>query len=290
MTDENREVTFIYGETPPRPVPFVYPEGDVLVAEKTIVIDGHQATLWACATDKPIKSGFSASRQIRRHGILIRGKRAAYEVSTGLKLRSNSAMTQVFGELRVDDIEAIQRAQDKDPEQIDEAQLIYKADRSGLNEDHPLVRAIYEFLDTTFSPLVATLETKGAKRNVSPDLRRQLSVITRLINQAVAPADPGSSHTPGGHKEERPGPAVGTQASRAARRASTPRRLRRHRVRLQSAPAVGWADPEHQDLARHRGNPAWHGDLGCTRGSRLGTPLGALASRRARAVGGHNDR
>ena len=43
------------------------------------------------------------------------------------------------------------------------AQLIYKADRSGLNPDHPLVETIYAFIDEKLGPLLAGLETKRGR-------------------------------------------------------------------------------------------------------------------------------
>jgi hypothetical protein len=182
LQDPNRSIQFIYGESDGRRMEFKYPAGETLIAEHEIEIGGYRAKLWARASDKPIKSR-SASRQTRRNGILIRGERAAYEVTTGQRLRHNPGMQQIFGELRIDDIERIQREEDAAKE--DEAQLIYKADRSGLNEHHPLAVAIYEYIDTTFSPLVGALENKETSRMVSRDLRRQLTEIARIINSAV---------------------------------------------------------------------------------------------------------
>jgi hypothetical protein len=136
------------------------------------------------------------SRQTRRYGILIRGERAAYEVSLGTKLQSYPAHRQLFGELRLDGIETAQREADRAADE--EAQLIYKADRSGLNPDHPLVESIYAFLDEKLGPLVAALEAKERKKKIGADVQRQLHELARLINEAVKLEDFGDIDSPDG--------------------------------------------------------------------------------------------
>lgn len=197
LTDPNRNVTLKFGSEPPRTLQFQYPEGEDLVAPKAVVIDGHAATLWAGIAPKPIKG--LARRRTRRNGILVRGERAAYEVSLGESLRNHPAMSRVFGELRIDDIEAMQREADMQAD--DESQLIYKTDRSGLNPEHPFVEAIQSFIDSTLTPLIADLDANEAKKTVSPDMRRQLQKLAREINQVLKDAhvedvdDPGGSPT-----------------------------------------------------------------------------------------------
>lgn len=195
LMDPNREVIFEYGDAPPRRLRFSYPEGETLVAEKTVEIDGFKGRLWARAADSAIKGG-GISRQTRRYGVLIRGERAAYEVSLGSSLSSYPAVQQLFGELRIDGIEDAQR--EADAKASEEAELIYKADRSGLNPDHLFVEAVYRFLDETFGPLLAALEAKENKKAVSADVRRQLSQLARLINEAVDDRDFGNTATTNG--------------------------------------------------------------------------------------------
>lgn len=195
LMDPNREVIFEYGDAPPRRLQFSYPTGEVLVAEKSIEIAGFKGTLWAKAADSAIKGG-GISRQTRRYGLLIRGERAAYEVSLGSSLSSYPTVQQLFGELRIDGIEEAQR--EADAKASEEAELIYKADRSGLNPDHPFVEAIYRFLDETFGPLLAALEAKEIKKAVTADVRRQLSQLARLINEAVDDRDFGDVETTDG--------------------------------------------------------------------------------------------
>ncbi len=112
-------------------------------------------------------------------------------------------MQRVYGELRLDEIEALQREADR--EANDEAQLIYKADRSGLNADHELVEATYAFIDDELAPLVAELEAKAEKKEITPDMRRQLNKLAQIINRAVESAPFGGIEDPGGTTTPEPG-------------------------------------------------------------------------------------
>lgn len=201
--DDDREILFEYGDSPAKRLHFTYPKGDELVPVTNVTVSGHSGTLWAAVADKPMTGGFGNSKLTRRYGILIRGERAAYEVSTGEKLRTNPVMQRVYGELRLDGIEALQREADR--EANDEAQLIYKADRSGLNPDHELVEAIYAFIDDTLAPLVAELEAKAEKKEITPDMRRQLNKLAQIINKAVESAPFGGLDDPGGKTTPEPG-------------------------------------------------------------------------------------
>ena len=202
LMDPNREILFEFGDAPARAIRFAYPEGDALVNATDVEMDGMSGTLWAGATEEPIKGG-GMSRQTRRFGILVRGERAAYEVSLGTKLQGYASHKQLFGELRLDGIEKAQR--DADDAADDDAQLIYKADRSGLNPDHPLVESIYAFLDEKLGPLLAGLETKERKKKIGADVQRQLHELARLINDAVKLEDFGDIDSPDGKpKKDKP--------------------------------------------------------------------------------------
>lgn len=205
MSDPNRKIPFEYGGQPPRHLHFEYPNGETLVLQAEVTIGGHKATFWAKAADKPIKSTFQ-SKQTRRNGILIRGERAAYEVTLGSKLKASPGMSLVFGELRIDDIEAMQREADANAEV--EAQLIYKADRSGLNPDHPFVEQIYDFIDATLAPLVANLETRSERKAMTADIRRQFAKLAQIINKAIKSESFGDIATSSGEPdpEKKPQP------------------------------------------------------------------------------------
>jgi hypothetical protein len=203
MTDPDRTISLKFGNEPPRELRFEYPEGDDLVAPKSVEIDGHTATLWAGIAERPIKG--ATRRRTRRNGILVRSERAAYEVSLGEALRNHPAMSRVFGELRIDDIEAMQREADKQAD--DESQLIYKTDRSGLNPEHPFVEAIQAFVDSALTPLIADLDANEAKKTVSPDMRRQLQKLAREINQVLKDAHVEDIDDPGGDPTDKAEPS-----------------------------------------------------------------------------------
>jgi hypothetical protein len=200
VADPDREVVFQFGGEQPRHLRFVYPDGVPLVQGKRVEVAGQHGTFWANVAERPIKSA-GKSRQTRCNGILIRGARAAYEVTVGEKLRSHPAMARLFGELRIDSIEALQRQEDRAPD-ADEAQLVYKVDRSGLNPEHPLVEAIYQYIDTTLGPLIAGLDANEEKRPVSADMRRQLAKLARVINEVVQDQGAGDLADPGGSPKE----------------------------------------------------------------------------------------
>jgi hypothetical protein len=192
LMDLNREVVFEFDDAPPRPVRFSYPRGETLISVQEVEIAGFTGMLWVQAAGEPIK-GSGTSRQTRRYGILIRGERAAYEVSLGTKLQTYAAHKQLFGELRIDGIEQEQR--EADARGDERGQLIYKPDRSGLNPDHPCVETMYVFLDEKLGPLVAALEAEEKREQLSSDVRRQLREVARLINEAVKLEDFGDIDT-----------------------------------------------------------------------------------------------
>jgi len=200
LLDPSRNAFLHYGKEAPRRLAYEYEAGEVLIAEKTVEVAGHTATIWVKAAPDAITS--HTSKQTRRNGILVRGERAAYEVTLGNKLKTNPAMSRVFGELRLDAIEELQR--EADARADEEAQLIYKADRSGLNAEHPLVESIYEFIDSTVGPVVATLEAPGAKKAVSPDMRRQLQKLAHLINKVVEDDRSGTIEDQDGQTRDEP--------------------------------------------------------------------------------------
>ncbi|HWN72174.1 MAG TPA: hypothetical protein VNN15_00030, partial [Solirubrobacterales bacterium] len=163
LADPDREVILKYGSSPPRPLVFSYPEAEDLIVAKGVEVAGFPGTLWAKLTEQPLKR--ARSRRAAVAGILIRGERAAYEVSTGKALSTYPAMARVVGELRLDGIEDLQREAD------DDSQLVYKTDRSGLNAEHPVVEAAYELIDEELKPLIEDLEAAPQQTKRSPDLR-----------------------------------------------------------------------------------------------------------------------
>lgn len=198
LADPTREIRFVYCGEPARQLRYEYPEGEDLVTERPVVIAGHNAVFWAKIADKPVKGGLRGGKQMRNSGILIRGERAAYEVAVGDKVASHPAMARVFGELRMDSIEQLQRQADEAANE--ESQLVYKPDRSGLNTEHPVSAAIYKFIDETLGPLIADLDAGDETKRVSGDMRRQLAKLARVINHVIKAEiqsiiDPGAEAT-----------------------------------------------------------------------------------------------
>jgi hypothetical protein len=207
LSDPGRIVRFTYGNEPPRLLRFEYPFGQDLVVDREITILGQKAIFWAKVADKPLKGGLRGGKQMRRSGILIRGERAAYEVSAGEKIATQPAVPRIFGELRMDSIEQVQREADQDADE--ESQLVYKPDRSGLNGEHPISTAIYKFIDETLGPLIADLDSGEEQRQVSGDMRRQLAKLARVINQVIraeiqSVTDPTSDKTQKSVEKDKP--------------------------------------------------------------------------------------
>jgi hypothetical protein len=189
LLDPSRRAFLHYDGEPPRRVAFTYHEGEVLIDNAPVRVGDMDATLWVKAAEKPIAS--SGGRQRRRSGILVRGERAAYEVTVGEKVKSLPGMSRIFGELRIDGIEELQRTLDKEAD--DESALIYKPDRSGLNDDHPLVIQLVEFIDAKLAPFLADLADTGTKAKVSTDERRRLMKMAQIINKEIRDAGFGGT-------------------------------------------------------------------------------------------------
>jgi hypothetical protein len=194
LIDPAREVVLEYGATPPQRLVFEYPEGDELVAERKVEVGGLQGTLWAKLTEKPVKR--APGRRARIAGILIRGERAAYEVSSGNDLSVYPALARVVGELRLDGIEELQRQAD------DDSQLVYKTDRSGLNPEHPVVEAACGLIDEVLQPLISDLDANRDRTKSNPDMRRELQKLARVINQVVDGGSPVGPDDKGGKPSE----------------------------------------------------------------------------------------
>jgi hypothetical protein len=177
MADPARQITLAYADTPPRRLQFEYPKAEDLVLEKEVEVAGVRGTLWAKLTPKVIKQ--ARSRRAWISGILVRGERSAYEIARDSRLAKFPAMERVIGELRIDEIENLQREADED------AQLLYKTDRSGLNVEHPVVEAAYDLLVAELEPLIANLDANQPETKTSADVRRDLQKLAREINSVI---------------------------------------------------------------------------------------------------------
>jgi hypothetical protein len=195
LADHDREVVVEYGSASPQRLLFAYPEAEDLIVEKKVDVAGHKGTLWAKLANQPLKR--ARSRRSAIAGILIRGERAAYEVSTGMTLSSYPAVSRLVGELRLDGIEELQRNAD------DDSQLVYKTDRTGLNPEHPLVEAAYELIDKELQSLIADLEGNPEQPKTNADVRRDLQKLARAINEVVEGTAPmGADDSKGPRADE----------------------------------------------------------------------------------------
>jgi hypothetical protein len=137
---------------------------------------------------KPLSAGMS--RATRLGGLIVRSGRAAHE-STFASHEGAPGTRHLYGEVRCDALEALQR------EALDRPrpQVVVKVDRSGLNDHHPAVRALYGAIDRVLAPIVAAEERRTRSHLVRPGgaLRARDQVGLRALNDALK----GAFDTPG---------------------------------------------------------------------------------------------
>jgi hypothetical protein len=110
---------------------------------------------------QPLSAGMS--RATRLGGLVVRSGRAAHE-STLASHEGRPGTRQLYGEVRCDALESLQRAAlgSRRP------QVVVKVDRSGLNDTHPVVRALYAAIDRVLAPIVADEERRQSARTTRP--------------------------------------------------------------------------------------------------------------------------
>lgn len=163
LEDPDREVLLeLPGETlalvsysPPepdleRPVLF---DGDVAVSRG---VTAHVVVRRAAA---PISLG--AARATRRGGLVVRSGRAAHE-ATLAGLEGRPGARHLYGEVVCPAIERLQREALDSPR----PQVVVRVDRSGLNESHPLVKALYAAIEKVLRPIVDDEERRAGARVV----------------------------------------------------------------------------------------------------------------------------
>ncbi|MHB2001678.1 MAG: hypothetical protein ACYCSI_16085, partial [Solirubrobacteraceae bacterium] len=162
------------------PVPEPDPERPVLFDEQLEVSHGVFARVTVRRSAKPLPPG--ASRATRLGGLVVRSGRAAHE-STLAGLEGAPGTRYLFGEVRCDALEELQRAALQRPR----PQVVVKVDRSGLNENHPVVRALYATIERVLRPIVAAEERRAGAHLVRPAgaLRARDQVGLRALNDAL---------------------------------------------------------------------------------------------------------
>jgi len=184
------------------PAPEPDPERPVLFDAEIKVTAGVTARIVVRRSNEPLSQGFS--RATRRGGLVIRSGRAAHE-TTLAGSEGRAGARHLYGELICEAIEQLQRdALDKP-----RPELVVKVDRSGLNEHHPLVIALYAAIDKVLKPIVAAEERRagahliGAPRAVTARDQVGLRALNDLLKTAFD--QPGSTGTDPG---DQPAPAA----------------------------------------------------------------------------------
>ena len=248
-------------EDPARELVLTLPSGTVQIArfpapepdrERPVLFDdvvdvsadiGARVTVRRSA--QPLSAGMS--RATRLGGLVVRSGRAAHE-STLASHEGRPGTRHIYGEVRCDALEALQRAalDSRRP------QVVVKVDRSGLNDTHPIVRALYAAIDRVLAPIVADEERRQSARTIRPTnaLRARDRVGLRALNDALKNAfdtpgkaafeagtrpteqAPASTDARGGTEEPPAGSAVDAPAAPQPAAPVAPLRFKQALVRL----------------------------------------------------------
>ena len=180
-------------------------ERPLLFDDVVSVSDGIDARVTVRRSALALSAGMS--RATRLGGLVVRSGRAAHE-STLASHEGRPGTRQLYGEVRCDALETLQRAalDSRRP------QVVVRVDRSGLNDTHPVVRALYAAIDKVLAPIVADEERRQSARSIRPTnaLRARDQVGLRALNDALKTAfdTPGkAAFQPGTRPAEQP-PAI----------------------------------------------------------------------------------
>lgn len=174
----------VVGPSTPRPDP----EHPLLFDDEVAVAGDVRARITVRRSAQPLSAGMS--RATRPGGLVVRSGRAAHE-STFASHEGAPGTRSLYGEVRCDALEALQR----DALQRPRPQVVVKVDRSGLNDNHPIVKALYAAIDDVLRPIVATEERRTRAHLVRPGgaLRARDQVGLRALNEILK----GTFDTPG---------------------------------------------------------------------------------------------
>ena len=194
LEDPNRELWLeLLGETPGLVVhsaPEPDPERPLLLDETVAIGAGVDARIVVRRAADPIP--LSPSRALRRGGLLIRSGRAVHECTLGSH-EGRPGARHLYGEVVCEGIERLQR------QALDSSrpQILVKVDRSGLNENHPVIRRLRAEIDRVLRPIIDAEEKRAESGAVRPgrELRARDQVGLRALNDALRSAfdAPGSA-------------------------------------------------------------------------------------------------
>jgi hypothetical protein len=174
------------------PGPAPDPDRPILFDDDVKVTGSVAARITVRRAAQPLSAG--TSRATRLGGLLVRSGRAAHE-STFAGQEGLPGTRHLYGEVRCDALEQLQRAALDRPR----PQVVVKVDRSGLNENHPVVRALYAAIDRVLKPIVAEEERRAGAHLIRPGsaLRARDQVGLRALNDILKGAfdQPGRAAT-----------------------------------------------------------------------------------------------
>jgi len=216
LEDPDRELTLELPTGQVEVVRFPPPEPD---DQRPVLFDGEvkvtraiSAHITVCRAAAPLAPG--TSRATRLGGLVVRSGRAAHE-STLAGQEGLPGTRHLYGEVRCDALEDLQRAA------LDRSrpQLVVKVDRSGLNDNHPIVKALYAAIDRILGPIVAAEERRAGAHLIRPGsaLRAQDQVGLRALNDALRSAfeTPGKAAFEQGDQPSQRPPTQATQPTQA---------------------------------------------------------------------------
>ena len=129
---------------------------------------------------RPLSPG--TSRATRLGGLVVRSGRAAHESTLGSH-EGHPGARHLYGEVRCDALEVLQRQALDRPR----PQLVVKVDRAGLNDNHPVVKALYDAIDRVLRPILAEEEKRAGAHLIRPGsaLKARDQVGLRALNDAL---------------------------------------------------------------------------------------------------------
>ncbi|MBV9816944.1 MAG: hypothetical protein JOZ07_01180 [Solirubrobacterales bacterium] len=196
LRDPAREVVLELEGRTPELVTYAAPDPDperpVLFDDEVKVMAGVTARMVVRRSVEALSQGFS--RATRRGGLVVCSGRAAHE-TTLASCEGRPGARHLYGEVVCEAIEDLQRAALEKPR----PELVVRVDRSGLNEHHPLVTALYQAVDRVLRPIVAAEERRagahliGAPKAISARDQVGLRALNELLRSAFD--QPGSTGT-----------------------------------------------------------------------------------------------
>lgn len=193
---------------PPMPEPD--PVRPVLFDDEVGIATNLTARITIRRSAQPLAPGMS--RSTRLGGLVVRSGRAAHE-STLASCEGLPGTRHLYGEVRCEALEDLQRAALDRPR----PEVLVKVDRSGLNDNHPLIKALYAAIDRVLRPIVIDEERRAGAHLVRTGaaLRTRDQVGLRALNDALKGAfdSPGRAGFAAGEQPASRAPVIAEEAA-----------------------------------------------------------------------------